>query len=233
MRSPRCRTMIVRRPSNLDPHMVHRLISFGHTAATIVASLRCPNCRQQGTFEAIPNILDLQSGSVPTLLGQRRCPNDQCRAHVFVILEKSKIVTSYPAERLDFDASSVPTPVATALEEAITCSSTGCFTAAAIMVRKTLEELCHDRGASGPNLKERIKALGSRVVLPTDLIDGMDHLRLLGNDAAHIESQNFTKVGKDEVEVGILFAKEVLKAVYQYGLLVDKLRALQSRSSSP
>jgi hypothetical protein len=101
------------------------------------------------------------------------------------------------------------------------------FTASAIMVRKTLEELCHERGATGPNLKERIKALGTRVVIPKELLEGLDHLRLLGNDAAHIESQNFNRVGKEEVEVGIMFAKEVLKAVYQYAALVQRLKALQ------
>ena len=50
------------------------------------------------------------------------------------------------------------------------------------MVRKTLEELCRDRQAQGPNLKDRIKALGTKVVLPTELLDGLDDLRLLGND---------------------------------------------------
>jgi hypothetical protein len=34
-------------------------------------------------------------------------------------------------------------------------------------------------------------------------------------------------VGKEEVEVGIEFAKEVLKAVYQYSALLSKLRALK------
>jgi hypothetical protein len=58
-------------------------------------------------------------------------------------------------------------------------------------------------------------------------VDGLDDLRLLGNDAAHIESQEYTKVGKEEVEVGIEFGKEVLKAVYQYAALLDKLRALK------
>jgi hypothetical protein len=58
-------------------------------------------------------------------------------------------------------------------------------------------------------------------------MDGLDDLRLLGNDAAHIESQEYTKVGKEEVEIGIEFAKEVLKAVYQYSALLSKLRALK------
>ena len=95
------------------------------------------------------------------------------------------------------------------------------------MVRKTLEELCRDRNATGGNLKDRIRALGTRIVLPQDLLDGLDDLRLLGNDAAHIESQEYEKVGKDEVEVGIEFTKEVLKAVYQYSTLLNRLRALK------
>jgi hypothetical protein len=114
-----------------------------------------------------------------------------------------------------------------ALEEAITCHANQCFVASAIMVRKTLEELCFDRLATGPNLKDRIKALGANVVLPVDLLSGLDDLRLLGNDAAHIESQEYAKVDQEEVEVAIDVTKEVLKAVYQYSALVDRLKALK------
>lgn len=95
------------------------------------------------------------------------------------------------------------------------------------MVRKTLEELCLERGATGPNLKERIKSLQTRVILPPELLEGLDDLRLLGNDAAHVESQEYNQIGKEEVEVGIEFAKEVLKAVYQYSALLQRLRALK------
>ena len=42
-----------------------------------------------------------------------------------------------------------------------------------------------------------------------------------------IESQEFNKVGLDEVEVGLEFAKEVLKAVYQYSALFSRLRGLK------
>ena len=58
-------------------------------------------------------------------------------------------------------------------------------------------------------------------------MDGLDDLRLLGNDATHIEAQIFDQVGKEEVEVGIEVAKEVLKAVYQYSALINKLRGLK------
>jgi hypothetical protein len=146
---------------------------------------------------------------------------------VFFVLKNNELQASYPADRIDFEATNIPASVTRALEEAITCHAMGCFTAAAIMVRKTLEELCREREAAGPNLKERLKALGAKVILPPELLNGLDDLRLLGNDAAHIESQEFNQVGQEEVEVGIEFAKEVLKAVYQYSALLQKLRNLK------
>jgi hypothetical protein len=101
------------------------------------------------------------------------------------------------------------------------------------MVRKTLEALCKDRNAVGPTLKKRIEALANKVVLPAELLAGLDDLRLLGNDAAHIESQEYEKVGQEEVEVSIEFTKEVLKAVYQYSALLNKLRALKKKPTGP
>ena len=77
--------------------------------------------------------------------------------------------------------------------------------------------------------KGRVKSLGSRVVLPPDLLSGLDDLRLLGNDAAHIESQAYARVSQEEIEVAIEFTKEVLKAIYQYAKLVSRLRGLKKQ----
>jgi len=142
-------------------------------------------------------------------------------------MKTNRIAASYPPERLDFDPTNIPASITKALEEAVACHSINCYIASAIMVRKTLEELCHDRHASGANLKERLRNLGAKILIPQELLDGLDDLRLLGNDAAHIESQEFTAVGQDEVEIGIQFAKEVLKAVFQYSDLLAKLRSLK------
>lgn len=159
--------------------------------------------------------------------GLRRCPDPACYAAIFFIMKQGQLLDSYPAETIDFDATNVPVLIQNALEEAIKSHAQRCFVASAIMVRKTLEELCKDRQATGANLKERLRALGTKVVLPAELLAGLDDLRLLGNDAAHIESKEYEKVGQEEVEVGIEFTKEVLKAVYQYAALLTRLRALK------
>jgi hypothetical protein len=194
----------------------------------VVVRIRCPVCRQRGMFEPILQ-QDLQFGvqNENFQAGMRRCPDPTCYALVYFVMGSGKLVASFPAETLDFDATNIPAAVQSAFEEAIKCHAQSCFVASAIMVRKTLEELCRDRDAKGENLKGRIKALGTKVVLPQELLEGLDDLRLLGNDAAHIESQEYTKVGQEEVEVGIEFTNEVLKAVYQYSTLLARLRALK------
>jgi hypothetical protein len=198
-------------------------------------SMRCPSCQQMGSFENV-GVYDVQLASEGqvTVVGHRRCPNPGCWTHVFVIYNPStkKVIASYPPEVIDLDPVNVPSKVVDALAEAIKCHANECFGEAAIMVRKTLEELCADRGATGANLKERVKELGTKVVLPQELVDGMDDLRLLGNDAAHIESNVYDEIGREEVEVGIEFAKEVLKGVYQMSALLARLRGLQAQQQT-
>ncbi len=203
--------------------------SGGPTHFTL--NIRCPHCHTRGTFEPFSGVADcgVNHGTINAeLLGQRRCPNPDCRGHVFFIAQKGKLVGLIPPERIDFDAIGIPERIVSVLEEAITCHANGCFTAAAIMVRKALEELCDDRGAKGDNLKLRIADLGARVVLPKELLDALDHIRLLGNDAAHLEAKVYKDIGKAELEAAIALAKEILKATFQYASLLQQLRALQA-----
>lgn len=195
-------------------------------ASNPIVKIKCPSCGHAGTFEKL-GVEDIQTPSGGYIFGQRRCPNDTCRAHVFVIVQNREVISTFPAQRIDFEKNSIPSNVLSAFEEAVTCHSSQCFTASAIMIRKTLEEICKDRSVTGDNLKKRLQELGSTILIPKELLEGMDELRLLGNDAAHFESQAFEKVGKDEVEIAILFTKEVLKAVYQYEDLLTKLRSLK------
>jgi len=161
-------------------------------------------------------------------VGIRVCPNFDCRGIVLVVMTPDGKVIALPNEVLDFDPKDIPPSIAASLEEAIKCHSAQCYKAAALMVRRVLEEVCKDQGATGTNLKERIAALAKIIVIPQELLAAADHLRLLGNDAAHIEAQVYQSIGENEVRLAVDLAKELLKGVYQYKGLLAQLKALQS-----
>jgi hypothetical protein len=188
-------------------------------------STRCPHCGHNGTFESVGN--DVHNGN--KVFGLRRCPNGNCFGHLFFVYsdQTGEILITHPSDSIPFDKENIPDKVLNAFTEAIISHSNNCFIASAIMIRKTLEEICLDRGAIGKNLYARLEDLGTKIVIPKELIEGMQELRLLGNDAAHIESNAFNEVGKVEVEISIEFTKEILKAVYQYESLLGKLRSLK------
>jgi hypothetical protein len=145
-------------------------------------------------------------------------------AYLFFCKEQSGSLVTFPSLRIDFKTENIPERIRSSLDEAITCHAEGCYMASAIMVRRTLEELCKDKGIKADNLKKRIKGLKTVVVLPSGLLEALDELRLLGNGAAHIESKEYDKVGKDEVGAAIEVTKEILKGVYQMDKLVAKLK---------
>src|SRR6266436_5297907 len=117
--------------------------------------------------------------------GIRICPNLHCREIVFITVDDNAKLLTYPPERIDFEAIDIPKKILASFEEAIADHANRCFRSAAIMVRRTLEEICADRNATGDNLKARLKSLGSIIIVPKELLEAADELRLLGNDAAH------------------------------------------------
>ncbi len=194
--------------------------------------IKCPGCGQGGTFTKFQNLQDLHlpnSAKGFLFLGHRQCPNPSCQAHVFFVRAQNGDLLTYPSLRVDFDSNNIPQTIKNALEEAISCHANGCFMAAGIMVRRTLEELCSERGVSGGNLKQRLNSLQDKVILPPELFEAMDELRILGNDAAHIESKEYDQIGNNEIEVAIELTKEILKAIYQMNSLVNKLKSLKKQ----
>jgi hypothetical protein len=191
--------------------------------------IRCPGCLHLVTLGgSLPNgDIRLHGPQGMWVAGYRFCPNSECRQFVFVVYNAGQVLLTYPPERIDFDATNIPAGVLATLEEAISCHAARCYVAAGMMVRKTLEELCEAQKVTGSNLKDRIVALGKTVLIPLELLEGLDDLRLLGNDAAHVEAKTYQQIGREEVEVSLEFTKEVLKAVYQYGALLDRLRSLK------
>lgn len=78
------------------------------------------------------------------------------------------------------------------------------------MVRRALELLCEAKGAKGGNLKERIGNLTNFVTLPPALLEAADELRILGNDAAHVNAHEYDNISKEHSDVAIELAKKIL-----------------------
>lgn len=214
------------------------LDSIKHGRTANIAT-RCPHCGHFGTFISltgndIHTYYRTQHGEqICNYLGIRKCPNEKCKGHLFFIADSSdEVLMTSPSETIPFEKENIPQKVLNAFDEAIKCHSNACFIASAIMIRKTLEEICIDRGATGKNLFKKLEDLGSKILIPQELLSGMNELRLLGNDAAHIEAQTFSEIGKEEIEVSLEFAKEILKAVYQYENLLKKLKKLKDKTNT-
>ena len=195
-----------------------------------VLSVRCPHCGNNGTFETL-GVNDINLPQSNVLLGQRRCPSTSCYGQVFFVNERlTGEVFTYPAEGVELNRENVPKGILAAFEEAIACYSNRCYVASAIMIRKTLEEIAVEKSAEGKTLFQKLNDLSKKIFVPKELTEAMNELRLLGNDAAHIEAEAYNQVGKDEVEISIEFTKEIIKAVYQYESLLGKLRSLKKPS---
>ncbi len=213
-------------------------------------NITCPHCGRAGSFSPIGGINDAQylkwvgsvennrrQSTVTMTMGLRRCPNPNCGALIAFAdgglgRPQDNLPWVAPPELIDFQTNGVPEKIVKALREAIASHSVASFNAAALMVRKTLELLCEDKGVKGGNLKERISNLGEHAVLPPKLLAAADHLRILGNDAAHVEAKVYEDVDKPHAEVAIDVAKEILKAVYQHDDLIERLMKLAKSVTS-
>ena len=203
---------------------VHMCKIYGFTQVTT----RCPHC---GTLAEM-SILLVQDVAIQasTICGQRKCPS--CSGHLFFVKDSGKLVTTYPPVKIAFDPKNIPSNVLKTFEEAISCHAGGMFIAAAIMVRRTLEVICANENAQGNNLKQRIADFGSKITLPKALLEAMDELRILGNDATHIKAKEYNNISDKEVTAAILFTEEILKALYQYKELLSDLRDLKNKTEA-
>jgi hypothetical protein len=199
-------------------------------------SLRCPHCGKVGSLVALKGndfcwqqnyIKEGKTYGSQVVATVRRCPADDCSGLVFAILRDGAVLTSFPSETIDFEAAKLPLAIKQSLEEAIKAHAAQCYRASALMVRRALEEVCEDRKAKGANLKERLSALGSVALIPAELLSAADEIRILGNEAAHVKASVYDVIDRPHAEVAIELTKEILKAVYQYSTLLEKLKALK------
>ncbi|MDE2385484.1 MAG: DUF4145 domain-containing protein, partial [Alphaproteobacteria bacterium] len=157
-------------------------------------SLSCPHCRHKGVFYApqqqglgFYRELKHDNGATnasTSAVGLFVCPNESCHAVVMILQNQHEGISALPSPTIDFNSDNLPTQLLATLQEAIKSHAAGCHRAAAIMVRRLLEQICALNDADGANLHQKLAALKKKIVLPEDFFDAMMELKIVGNDAA-------------------------------------------------
>lgn len=132
-------------------------------------------------------------------------PGEEQRDH---LIERRLVWPTRPPRQLD---DSVPEKIRSLFYEAGMAEAAGALRAAAVMYRATVEEICHDKGAKGSNLYDKIRDL-SGLGVDQEVISDLDEARFLGNWSVH-QSVVFSP---DEVaDVALLIEEAVLDLYVQ------------------
>ncbi len=93
----------------------------------------------------------------------------------------------------------VPIEIASAFESAV--KTKGIDSAICLLsLRRVLEMICKDKGATGDNLEVKIKNLIDAKVLPDMFDDACWIIRKLGNEAAHADKVTFSNYDAEIIE---------------------------------
>jgi hypothetical protein len=210
--------------------MYFKVKNARESQVSLTLPLTCPHCGQKSSLGPVDSASDIQfahEGFTKMIAGPRVCPNPDCKALIFFLYAEGKDSWSgltFPRKKMQFKKENIPKEVLDVFEEAIECQANDCYVAAGILVRRTLEEVCKERGAVGNSLAERIQDLKAKIALQPELFEGLEELRLLGNDAAHVEAKNYKNIGAEGTESALMLTAEILRAIYQIRNFVDNVK---------
>ncbi len=114
----------------------------------------------------------------------------------------------YPNPQPEYAEPGVPKAIASDFQEALRCHAAGFLFGAAVVGRRVLQSALVDQGAQKHSLVDQINEL-SDDILPKRLKEAAQHVRLIGNDAAHAN-----QVNRDDLEKLVNFVALVLNQLY-------------------
>ncbi len=130
----------------------------------------------------------------------------------------SETAYEFPKANVHFDG--VPENIKTAFDSAV--KTKGIDRAICILsLRRTLEMICKEKGASGKDLKDKIADLIEKKLLPEMMANACRIVRQSGNDAAHADDIIFSE---REVEEIIEYVSTVINYLYSMPVRIAKLK---------
>lgn len=121
----------------------------------------------------------------------------------------------------------VPPDIRADFNEARTCLAAGVPTAAAVMVRRALEGVCKNQGATKQVLAHSLDELGALGKIDGRLLEWAHGLRALGNSAAHSTAR---RTSLEDASDALAFLEALLDYLY---VLAAQFAAFQERRNNP
>ncbi|MET9789076.1 DUF4145 domain-containing protein [Streptomyces canus] len=200
-------------------------------------SVFCGHCQLQATGSVVGALTD-DDPPISGGLYLVRCSN--CRRGVLV--EGDFVVFPFGKDENDYASHLntlwpktqsplshlVPGDLQRAYEEARTCFSAGAYTAAAVMVRRTLEGVCADQGVTAKVLMRALQELRDTGKIEGRLFDWAQALRVLGNQGAHFTGQD---VDREDAADALALCEALLDYIYVLTIRYEEF--MQRRKPSP
>ncbi|MFI1018080.1 DUF4145 domain-containing protein [Streptomyces sp. NPDC020965] len=124
-------------------------------------------------------------------------------------------------------APGIPAPIAREMVEARACFDAKLYTAAAVMVRRTLEGMCIEQGMKKRNLFQALQELRDDGKIEGRLFDWAQALRVIGNQGAHFSEESVTR---EDAADALSLAEALLNYIYVF---TAKYEEFQNRRRSP
>lgn len=210
---------------------------------------KCPHCQERSVFTQVTSVCVEEVG----VYRDKLAVGMQCQGCLDYILslamkisgpnQQSKLsyLDHYPLGRPNDSVDpDVPKDIAADFAEALRCQWVGSYKAAVAMCRRSVEAACHDLGATGKNLYQKIDDLASRGVI-TDPLKRMAHrIRLTGNEnlhgkadaaGAHFDDDDLKIMREKDAIAMITFTKEFFHHVYAIRALLEQYENPQGETA--
>jgi hypothetical protein len=189
----------------------------------------CPHCGREVRFDVHAQVMPV-SGESHQL--------HQCQACAGVVYRltdghpATRTIAQWPLKGVRPVHPAVPAPIAADWFEAHLCLTIGAFRGAAAMARRAVQGVAVEQGAKDGKLYSQLKELETRATLHPTMVEWAEHIRLLGNVAAHPGTDGLDTVSEEEARDVVRFLDELLRWLYELPAETAAARAARSASTS-
>lgn len=188
--------------------------------------IECVHCENSSSAVVVGEIEDRDYGhGPPSLIELLRC--SQCGQATLMVREDfgngwDSPYRLWPAQRRPLSLT-IPKALRDQHDEARKCFEVRAFTATVVMVRRTLEGVCFDKGIKGRPLVQLLRTMLEKEFIDARLFEWAQELRMLGNEGAHFTGR---QVAKEDATEALDFCEALLDYTY---VLTQKFSEFKAR----